>query len=481
MFPIIWPIAVILYVNNRKDTYIKWICLFLFIGGGGSYFAIMHSVIHPFLNSQGILSNIESNILTTSVLFFMSLFYFLLPYVFLMSSISLVHKESLIVNIVLLTPTVIFYLLEWPSLSQGVNIYRLHLWSGIYIIAGCLHYLYSIFKPKVHLVKRNNLRLSIIFIPIMILIFVKDFLSVNRITLTDKDIIFDQQFEWTISSFYIDFWLIFLFFFYSIRYGILGIKLRIEKQRLEASMTSMSLSTSIIHHTIKNEVQKIEYMLERAKDFVKQNNEMETIQSLNKIRDITSHLQGMSHIIKEKSEDIVLSEQKVDLTAQLINVLNSLMPLLDRRDITLVQEYEFEGKVICDPHHFQEVFSNLCMNAIEAISHNEGKLSIRTKRINNTVMIEVRDNGSGIDKKNWTKIFEPFFTTKKIPTNYGLGLTYCYQVMKKHQGNLKIIESDENRGTAFAIVLPKKRLVLVKKEVEGGITNDSDKDLASRG
>lgn len=478
MFPIIWPLAAILYFFNRNDRYIKWISLFLFIGGGGSYFALMHSFIKPYLSSQGILSSLEFDILSISVVVFMSMFYFLVPYVFLMSSLALVQIETLFLRSILLIPSIILFIMEFRTISDGVNLKRLHIWAGIYIIIGCIFYVLSVFKAGPEAAKRNYLRLTIIFIPILLLIFMKDYLFIDRIILSEKGIIFNQKVSWTISSHFIDLWLIILLLFYSIRNGILGIKVRIEKQKLDASMATLSFGTSIINHTIKNEVQKIDYMLERAKVHLLQNDQTETVQSLDKIGYITEHLQQMANTIKAKSEEIELSEREVVLSDELEKVLTVLKPILDKKRITLVRKYEYEGRLICDQHHVSEVFSNLCMNAIEAIHHKTGMLTISIKHGKRHLEIEVRDNGSGIDKKIFTKVFEPFFTTKKVPTNYGLGLTYCYKVLQKHQGILKIVESEINRGTAISMIFPKKRMVDLQQR---RIANGSDKSLTSGG
>lgn len=381
MFPIIWPLAAILYFCNRNDRYIKWISLFLFIGGGGSYFALMHSFIKPYLHSQGILSALEFDILSFSVVVFMSMFYFLLPYVFLMSSLAVVQKETLFLRIVLLIPSIILFMMEFGAISHGVNLNRLHIWAGLYIIISCFFYVMSVFKAGPKAAKRNYLRLTIIFIPILLLIYIKDYLFINRIILSESGIIFDQKVSWTVNSNFIDLWLIALLFFYSIRHGILGIKLRIEKQKLDASMATLSFGTSIINHTIKNEVQKIDYMLERAKVHLLQNDQTETVQSLEKIGYITEHLQQMANTLKENSEDMELSEREVVLCDELEKVLNVLEPILDIKRITLVRNYEYEGRLICDQHRVSEVFSNLCMNAIEAIHHKKGMLTISIKQV----------------------------------------------------------------------------------------------------
>lgn len=468
MFPILWPIAAILYFHNRHDPYVKWISLFVFIGGGGSYFALMHIIIQPHLYTQGMLSDLENTILTISVIVFMAMFYFLIPYVFLMSSIALVKIKKRGLSWVLLLPSFFLFYLEWNTISQGVQLQKLHLWSGIYIIIGCLIYLQAFRTAKTKLEKRNALRLNIIFLPIILLIFLKDYLFVDQVILEKKDIFFEQNIHWTINSNYIDLWLLFLFFFYSVRYGILGIKLRIEKQRIDASMTSLAFGSAIMNHTIKNEIQKMEYMRERAKFYATQSNQVETIETIDKMGLVTNHLQQMVNHIKEKSEEIVLTEQTVNITNLIDGVLDGLQPLFEKKKITVVTEYEFYGSINCDTYHLRDTLSNLCMNAIEAMGNENGLLSIIVKPLRKQLQIQIKDTGKGVDSSNFSKVFEPFFTTKKGPTNYGLGLTYCYKVMKKHQGEIKIMESEKNRGTTIALIFPNKRIIGKQRSVTHG-------------
>lgn len=447
----------------------------MFIGGGGSYFALMHIVIQPHLYSKGMLSNLENNILIISVIVFMAMFYFLIPYVFLMSSIALVKIKQPALSWLLLLPSFILFYLQWNTISQGVHLHKLHLWSGIYIFIGCLFYLQALRTAKTKPEKRNALRLNIIFLPIIILIYFKDYFFVNQVLLAKSNIVFEKNYDWTISSNYIDLWLLILFFFYSIRYGILGIKLKVEKQRLDASMSSLAFGSAIMNHTIKNEIQKMEYMRERAKFHATQSNHLETIESIDKMGMVTNHLKQMVNNIKEKSEEIVLTEQTVDITNLLDGVLEGLQPLFEKKKITLLKEYSIQGSVSCDSYHLREVISNLCMNAIKAMGNENRQLSVIVKPLRKKLYIEIKDTGKGIDKKNFSNVFEPFFTTKKGETNYGLGLTYCYNVMKKHQGEIKIIESEKNIGTTIALIFPSKRIV----GKQGSIAHGSNQSLTS--
>lgn len=480
MFPILWPMAIIMYFYNRKDPYIKWISLLLFIGGGGSYFSLMHTIIQPHLQTLKILSPLENDLISISIILFMDLFYYLLPSVFLISSLTLLKVKWPFLSWFLVCPSIIFLLMDWQNRMTMISTERLHIWSGLYIVCGCLLYLGSFFKSKSHVEKSNALRLNIIFLPIMVLIYLKDFLFVNSVTLAEKEIIFEQNINWQINSNYIDLWLITLFFYYSFRYGILGIKLKFEKHRIDASMTSITLGTTIINHTIKNEIQKIEYMLERAKHHIHLENKETSLQSIDKISSISSHLQHMVDRIKEKTQEIILSEQTIVLYDLTDKVLRSFQPMIEKKNITIIKDYQFKGGLQCDPQHLYEVFSNLCSNAIESIQGDTGYITIRIKEHKRKVMLEIQDTGCGIEKNAFSKIFEPFFTTKKKPNNYGLGLTYCFNVMNKHQGRIMVVDSKKNIGTTIALLFPKKRVVDVNHELKGRSSYAKDSGLTSR-
>jgi signal transduction histidine kinase len=70
-----------------------------------------------------------------------------------------------------------------------------------------------------------------------------------------------------------------------------------------------------------------------------------------------------------------------------------------------------------------------------------------------TLVIEVRDNGTGMPAKAMEKIFQPFFTTKPTGEGTGLGLSLCYDIVKAHGGEIKV-ESREREGTLFIVALP---------------------------
>ena len=96
------------------------------------------------------------------------------------------------------------------------------------------------------------------------------------------------------------------------------------------------------------------------------------------------------------------------------------------------------------------------LNILSSASHaveNNGIITIKTEKINNTLNIVIRDNGSGISKENLRKITDPFFTTKEPGKGTGLGLSITYAIIQEHKGELEF-ESEEGFGTTVNIRIP---------------------------
>ena len=105
-----------------------------------------------------------------------------------------------------------------------------------------------------------------------------------------------------------------------------------------------------------------------------------------------------------------------------------------------------------DPHQLQEVFFNIILNAIDAMS-NGGKLTIETGITRGFVDIKIIDTGAGIQEEHLNKIFQPFYTTKPLGEGTGLGLSISLDIIKKHNGDINVY-SEEGRGAVFSITLP---------------------------
>ena len=108
------------------------------------------------------------------------------------------------------------------------------------------------------------------------------------------------------------------------------------------------------------------------------------------------------------------------------------------------------------------VILNLITNAFYAVMEKkklyptgyEPTVTVSTKKIDNKIIVEVKDNGTGISQKAIDKIFQPFFTTKPTGQGTGLGLSLSYDIVTKgHGGEIKV-ETKDGESTRFSVILP---------------------------
>jgi len=109
--------------------------------------------------------------------------------------------------------------------------------------------------------------------------------------------------------------------------------------------------------------------------------------------------------------------------------------------------------------HFQkieQVIANLLINAHQSITPDrKGRIIITARSIErlNAILIEIEDNGIGMEKIVLDHIFEPFFTTRRDSEGTGLGLSISYGLIKEHRGVIGVL-SRPNTGSKFSIYLP---------------------------
>jgi signal transduction histidine kinase len=108
--------------------------------------------------------------------------------------------------------------------------------------------------------------------------------------------------------------------------------------------------------------------------------------------------------------------------------------------------------VLCDPILLERVFSNLYLNAIEALAGREGSAIVtRAWRGEERTYLEVEDNGPGLDPQVVDHVFEPLVTRKEGGT--GLGLALSHAILEAHGGEITAT-TGKSGGTAFRMWLP---------------------------
>jgi two-component system, NtrC family, sensor kinase len=177
--------------------------------------------------------------------------------------------------------------------------------------------------------------------------------------------------------------------------------------------------------------------------------------SVLRLDDIIKGLLSFSH-------EISLNMEEMDIGLVIDEALSLVDHQMQLKKIRVVRKYESNlPKIKMDGNQIKQVFTNLFMNAIEAMKH-EGILGIRAeqrkgKLDQGCVKIVVSDTGEGIPEGNIRKIFDPFFTTKKNEGNTGLGLSIAKGIIDKHDGTIDI-ESDPGLGTRVIIEFPIGRI-----------------------
>ncbi|MFP4391249.1 MAG: response regulator [Desulfohalobiaceae bacterium] len=162
-----------------------------------------------------------------------------------------------------------------------------------------------------------------------------------------------------------------------------------------------------------------------------------------------------------------ISPQTVDLNTLIPDFLKMLQRLVDQ-DITLHWEAgSDQALVYMDPAQLDQILINLTLNARDAMS-SSGKITIKTEirelappqpqpgselEPGQYVLLQIEDNGSGMDQTTLEQIFVPFFTTKSQDKGTGLGLAVVYGIIKQNQGTI-LTFSQVGQGTKFDIYLP---------------------------
>jgi PAS domain S-box-containing protein len=180
-------------------------------------------------------------------------------------------------------------------------------------------------------------------------------------------------------------------------------------------------------------------------------------QSLEGIRRMTKILGAMrrfSHTGGGEREEVDLSEA---LDATITVAQHQIKEIAD-----VQTDYQPDlPRVECYCDELNQVFLNLIVNATHAIrdastqgTRHRGKLTIRTRQIDQDVQIEIQDNGSGIPLDVRDRVFDPFFTTKQVGEGTGQGLTICHEiVVQKHHGTIWF-DTEIDKGTTFFVRIP---------------------------
>ncbi len=231
-------------------------------------------------------------------------------------------------------------------------------------------------------------------------------------------------------------------------------QLQAQLQEAEKSAVIGRLGSAIAHE-IRNPLNYINLTL----DHLRAKFTPETAEKKASFEKLTAQLKAEVARINNQITDFLnysrplkLDLQPIEARRVIENSLRIIEPQAAEQNIKIgLVMREDIPKILGDAQVLRSVFSNLFINALQAMETSGGNLCITVSQEDGFVKIEVADKGVGISQKNLDKIFEPYFSTKETGT--GLGLAIVKKIVDDHNGLIEV-ESNLNEGTKFTVRLP---------------------------
>jgi PAS domain S-box-containing protein len=232
----------------------------------------------------------------------------------------------------------------------------------------------------------------------------------------------------------------------------------IEQRRLEsqlfqaAKMTSMGIMASGIGHELRNPLGIISASAQLAQDHLDNPELISTC--LTRIHSATRRAALIIDSLLTFAQPSREVRQAVQVNEVLIATFTLLEYQIRQRQIVFTTVLDpLIPPIIGNPALLQQVFTNLILNACQAMPDG-GALAV-TSRLSDasTIEISVRDEGCGISTEVLAHIFDPFFTTRPVSQGTGLGLAISYSIVQQHGGQIEV-SSQPGAGSSFTVRLP---------------------------
>ena len=166
-------------------------------------------------------------------------------------------------------------------------------------------------------------------------------------------------------------------------------------------------------------------------------------EAVNRISNIVTSLKKFVRLDEAELQEADINKE-LDLTLELIRHET-------KNRINVVKNYGEIPTIRCFPNMLNQVFTNILVNACQAID-GQGTITITTEYRSKNLVVKIKDTGKGIPQNLLSKIFSAGFTTKGIGVGTGLGLAICSKIIEKHKGKITV-NSEVGKGSEFVITL----------------------------
>ena len=227
---------------------------------------------------------------------------------------------------------------------------------------------------------------------------------------------------------------------------------QLEQQLLEREkLSSIGLLAAGVAHEVNTPLAGISSYAQMLLQQVHENDPKRKL--LEKIHVQTVRASGIVNNLLNFSRTGDAQFREVDVNRVLDDTLQLLEPQLRNAKFQIACTYgEHLQPAYGSASKLQQVFMNLILNARDAMP-NGGRLTVHTRAVDTSLVIDFRDTGVGIAPENIARIYDPFFTTKEVGQGTGLGLALSYGIIQEHNGRI-FVESRPGEGAHFTIKLP---------------------------
>ncbi|KAF0143897.1 MAG: two-component system NtrC family sensor kinase [Nitrospirae bacterium] len=184
---------------------------------------------------------------------------------------------------------------------------------------------------------------------------------------------------------------------------------------------------------------KLDYIIPDIKQLI-----AESLDGTQRVKSIVNDLKSFSRM--DETE-----HRLADINSGLDSTINIVWNEIKYKAV-LKKEYGNIPLTRCNLGQLNQVFMNMLVNAAHAIE-KQGEITVKTWDNGDSIYISISDTGCGIPQDKLNDIFEPFFTTKELGKGTGLGLSIAYNIIKKHNGDIKV-DSKLGEGTTFTLRIP---------------------------
>jgi len=435
VFLFFWTIAIFLWINEDRSATNFWGGCSFFLMGCGGVSVLIHDLALPYVWAKVL------------VALFSSFMYFWGPFAFFMYALySTVRmpksrtKELLVTQLVMIPAEASYF--AFPALRMFAPLWKhtdaerifytrmMNYMITPYFIAFTVLLIYGWLVEKDRIIREERAINCLLIVPAGLCLYISSYL-IPSFGIVDA---------WKINIVLI-LAVSAMFVFFAIRKSAMGFHLRQENASRVQTQQAVIQSSGVLNHALKNNLLTTRLSLQNAKYHMGQENSSSEVvaKDIDLALNTCEHTLAILDRIHLQFQPILMNSEDTPIVAVLEDAAVQSLSSYPNKPVEIEKIWEFTPILYCDPVHMHEALLNLINNAMEAVSEDgSGKIRLSTHSRHGRLVIQISDNGCGIEKKQWKNIGIPLFTTKAGKNHYGLGLFYVKKVVQMHEAHFDL-------------------------------------------